>query len=197
MHMHMCMYRICPMYTTPCLLRYTMREPEQLAEQTWKDRFNYGDEDVIADLCNHYDVPLVSMRAALLDAVKADADPTLRLRHFMVDCKHPNGQGHTYLAQLVLSRLLRAAPTAGNNNNQNHDGAGVGASAEASARATCEAASAAAAQRSLPAPFHSDGYARGVSGCLNTKQALLACSPASPAGTLDCLIAATTINLIA
>jgi len=33
----------------------------------------------------------------------------LRLDRFMVDCKHPNAQGHAFLAQLVLARLVDAA----------------------------------------------------------------------------------------
>ena len=86
--------------------KVSMSEPEQRAEQTWEDRFNYGDEDAISRLCTHYGVPLVSMRSALLDAVRTDASPSTRLSHFMIDCKHPSGQGHTYLAQLALARIL-------------------------------------------------------------------------------------------
>ena len=83
--------------------KVSMSEPEQRAEQTWEDRFNYGDEDAISRLCTHYGVPLVSMRSALLDAVRTDASPSTRLSHFMIDCKHPSGQGHTYLCLLYTS----------------------------------------------------------------------------------------------
>ena len=72
----------------------------------WEDTFHSHDEDTIAQLAQHYDIPLVSMRAALLRAVRENREPTLRVPHFQYDCLHPNGQGHTYLAQLVLGRLL-------------------------------------------------------------------------------------------
>jgi len=62
-----------------------------------------ADEDDIAALCAHYNVPLVSMRAALVQAVRAGA---VAIPTFMNDCKHPNGVGHTFLAQLILQRLL-------------------------------------------------------------------------------------------
>jgi len=62
-----------------------------------------SDEDEIAALCRHYSVPLVSMRAALVGAVRAGA---IAIPTFMNDCKHPNGVGHTFLAQLILHRLL-------------------------------------------------------------------------------------------
>jgi hypothetical protein len=65
-------------------------------------------------LCRHYNVPLVSMRAALLEAVRSDRDPPqFRLPNFMLDCQHPNAQGHSYMAQLILSRLRRAVREAG------------------------------------------------------------------------------------
>ena len=62
-----------------------------------------ADEDDIAALCAHYDVPLVSMRAALVGAVRAGS---MAIPSFMNDCKHPSGVGHTFLAQMVLHRLL-------------------------------------------------------------------------------------------
>ena len=64
-----------------------------------------ADEDAIATLCRHYDVPLVSMRAALVGAVRAGS---IGIPTFMNDCKHPTGAGHTFLAQLILHRLLHA-----------------------------------------------------------------------------------------
>ncbi|KAL1503500.1 hypothetical protein AB1Y20_011981 [Prymnesium parvum] len=69
----------------------------------WRDSLG-ADEDAIAALCRRYDVPLVSMRAALVDAVRAGA---ISIPSFMTDCKHPSGVGHTFLAQLILQRLLR------------------------------------------------------------------------------------------
>ena len=48
----------------------------QWAAQTWgqqpgaSDQLN-ADEDAVAALCKHYNVPLVSQRAALLDSVAA------------------------------------------------------------------------------------------------------------------------------
>ena len=127
----------------------SMDEPEQRAEQTWQDRFNFGDEDAIATICRHYDVPLVSMRSSLLEAVRTGTDPRLAVRHFMVDCKHPSGQGHTYLAQLALWRLMHAP----------------GGATQASAGEVCAASS--TRVRQLPPPYHSNGWPRGVSRCVN------------------------------
>jgi hypothetical protein len=156
----------------------SMDEPEQRASQTWEDRFNFGDEDAIARLCTHYNVPLVSMRSALLEEVKKGADPTLALRHFMVDCKHPSGQGHTYLAQLVLWRLLhgigattaRSPSLASSSSATSSAGgasAGDGDSTTDAEDLTCEAASTRAAARMLPTPVYSDGWPRGASRCVN------------------------------
>ena len=50
----------------------SLHEPEQLAVQEWRDVFFHGAEDHIAKLCSWYGVPLVSVRAALLDAAKAN-----------------------------------------------------------------------------------------------------------------------------
>ncbi|KAL1495257.1 hypothetical protein AB1Y20_017118 [Prymnesium parvum] len=83
-----------------------LASPAQRRVQTWNDSFNFGDEDAIARLCQHYNVPLVSMRGALFRAVVDDAAAHTRLGSFMSDCKHPNSQGHTYIAQLILGRIL-------------------------------------------------------------------------------------------
>ena len=133
-----------------------MTEAEQLDEQTWSDRFNFGDEDAIAALCKHYNVPLVSMRSALLAAVKANRDgkfdPTLAVRYFMIDCKHPSGQGHTYLAQMVLARLLGGGD----------EGAVLSpAAAILEQQRSCAAASEESQQPTLPPPLHADGLPRG------------------------------------
>lgn len=79
---------------------------EQRQQQSWRDLANDGDEDAIARLCAHYGVPLVSMRAALLPAVRSGA---VRLRRVMSDCRHPSGVGHTMLAQVAMTRLLLGA----------------------------------------------------------------------------------------
>ena len=67
-----------------------------------------ADEDEISSLCAHYNVPLVSMRSALVDAVREGA---VGIPSFMNDCKHPSGVGHTFLAQMILQRILQP-PTA-------------------------------------------------------------------------------------
>ena len=80
-----------------------LASPAVRADQSWRSTQLFDDEDAIARVCRHYGVPLVSMRAALLGAVR---DGSIRLSSFTGDCKHPNEQGHLYLAQLVLERLL-------------------------------------------------------------------------------------------
>ena len=61
-------------------------------------------ERYIAAICAYYHVPLVSFVAGLSSQVRNN---TLHPMHFMLDCRHPSGQGHTLLAQLMLARLLR------------------------------------------------------------------------------------------
>ena len=109
--------------------------------QVWTDIYNERDEDKLAAISVYYDLPLVSMRAALLGAVREDKQEHTRAPYFMIDCKHPNGQGHTYLAQLVLGRLLAATP--------------------ATSPATC----AAAAQPPLPVPMMRHGAPLSSSAC--------------------------------
>ena len=173
--------------------KVSMSEPEQRAEQTWEDRFNYGDEDAISRLCTHYGVPLVSMRSALLDAVRTDASPITRLSHFMIDCKHPSGQGHTYLAQLALARIL--GPSSGVSGGTSTAGsAGGGGGSDSTATRTGGAAVTSSSSRGrlhqfaercsegeatfpegrggvtaarLPSPMYPNGYPRGVSRCVN------------------------------
>lgn len=79
------------------------------SDQQWEDQDPRGDEDRVAELCRYYDVPLVSMRAALLEPVRRGA---VRLDEFMVDCRHPKAQGHLAMARAVLDRLLRTRPLA-------------------------------------------------------------------------------------
>jgi len=68
-----------------------------------------SDEDAIASLCRHYGVPLVSMRGGTLSAVRRGA---LTTPSFMRDCRHPTGQGHTFLAQSALQRIVAPPPGA-------------------------------------------------------------------------------------
>ena len=64
----------------------------------------------MAELCRHYNIPLVSMRAALLDAVRSGKVP---LASFMQDCRHPNREGHLAMAHAVIERLRSTRPPAG------------------------------------------------------------------------------------
>lgn len=72
--------------------------------QSW----SRADEDAVASLCRYYNVPLVSMRAAFfapgsnttLDGIYQNPGV------YMADKAHPNAQGHTYLAQFILKRML-------------------------------------------------------------------------------------------
>lgn len=99
-----------------------------------------ADEDAIAALCAHYRVPLVSMRSALVDAVR---NGDIAIPMFMNDCKHPTGAGHTFLAQLILHRLLQAPASAGGDTSHDAhdaealerggDGAGGGGGVESGA----------------------------------------------------------------
>ena len=148
-------YRKC--WRGPRRSEFNMTEPYQLDEQTWEDRFNFGDEDAIAKMCKHYDVPLVSMRSSLLAAVKAnrgrERNRALELRHFMIDCKHPSGQGHTYLAQMVLARLLRDA-----------------SGGDTVSSPSCGAANFGFLRQQLPPPIHAEGQPYGISQCVNGAQ---------------------------
>jgi len=72
-------------------------------DQMWEDQDPRGDEDRVAAICRHYNVPLVSMRAGLLAAVRTGSTP---LRSFMRDCRHPNDRGHAAMARAVVDRLL-------------------------------------------------------------------------------------------
>ena len=90
-----------------------LQSEAQRAIQTWNQTGLDGDndEDRIRGVCELYRLPLVSMRAALLKRVRT-ASPDQSLHHlssFMGDCKHPNPQGHVFLAQMLLSRLIHAA----------------------------------------------------------------------------------------
>lgn len=76
------------------------------ASQVW----NGTDEDAVATICKHYALPLVSLRAALFDgrhliAARRVLSPEWP-GELLFDDKHVNELGHTYLAQLILARLL-------------------------------------------------------------------------------------------
>ena len=80
--------------------------------QLWDVPFAFArdNENMVAAVCRQYDIPLVSMRAALLTNTSEPQPPPagVPLGSFMQDKRHPNAQGHTFLAQLVLARLLAA-----------------------------------------------------------------------------------------
>jgi hypothetical protein len=111
-----------------------------------------ADEDEIAKLCAHYDVPLVSMRSALVGAVRTGE---IALPSFMSDCKHPTGAGHSFLAQLVLHRLLHAPPLVSSDasspppSSSSSSSSSVAADDAAVATGRC-----APDARALPAPFY-------------------------------------------
>ena len=117
-----------------------------------------ADEDAIAALCKHYEVPLVSMRSALVDAVRHG---DIAIPAFMNDCKHPTGAGHTFLAQLILHRLLEAPVTAaaGDTSHDAHDAAAMAASAGGgTAAATAAACAVQPAARGRPPELRAPYY---------------------------------------
>ncbi|KAL1530062.1 hypothetical protein AB1Y20_000984 [Prymnesium parvum] len=68
------------------------------------DRTQYEeDESSIAEICRRLDVPLVSMRAAVLPEVRSGR---LNLTTLAYDCKHLYHGGHGVLAQIILHLLL-------------------------------------------------------------------------------------------
>ena len=66
-------------------------EPQSAAEQK------------VRRLCRHYGIPVVSLRAGLAERLRTRSS---RFEDLMLDCRHPSGDGHTLLAQMVLARLL-------------------------------------------------------------------------------------------
>ena len=136
-----------------------------------------ADEDAIATLCRHYDVPLVSMRSALVDAVRAGAIP---IPAFMNDCKHPTGVGHTFLAQLILHRMLHP-PGSDAVQQQHHEAADAAAmdnpAAAPSASSSASSASSSsgcqppATKRVLPEPHYgAQGREMASSVCARGEQ---------------------------
>ena len=144
----------------------------QRSIQTWNDTgMQDDDEDRIAEICATYHLPLVSMRAALLQPVRAGSAPLHQLRAFMVDCKHPNEQGHVLLAQMLLSRLVHAA-----------DAAPERAPCEVAPSLMPSATASAMARRDLPqAVYASSGVAQAGARCV-TGSALSSLLAATPSG---------------
>jgi hypothetical protein len=63
-------------------------------------------ESAIERVCRHYSIPLVSLRRAIGDEL---GGPPFVPSNFLKDCAHPNPQGHSWLAQLLVHALRRAA----------------------------------------------------------------------------------------
>lgn len=150
---------------------YTFRNPHC----RWRDLQSWNAstaEEAIAALCRHYDVPLVSMRAALFangSALTAQGETLLTAAAYMgkeegkKDSKiHPGPVGHTHLAQYVVSRVLCATPAARHCCEQQHR-------AHSQAAWTTHGHKAADAEDAwhLPLPLlrHGREFARGASIC--------------------------------
>ena len=88
------------------------------------------------------------MRGALLQAVVDGGAAETRLPFFMNDCKHPISQGHTYMAQLIIGRILATETAAG-----------------ARRRATCKPLLQPATAPKLPEPISADGWPLPSSRC--------------------------------
>ena len=105
-----------------------------------------------------WQVPLVSTRAALLDAVRDDLSLPTRLSAWHGDCRHPSQLGHTYLAQLVVERIMQAASSVA-----------ARPAPSATERAAAERAAAeGAAAAPLPPPVHGNvGLPSRASVCVH------------------------------
>ena len=78
-------------------------------DQQWADQDPRGDEDRIAEICRHYNLPLVSVRSALLGAVRSGTVP---LRAFMHDCRCENSPDAVCPTPSVCARRLRGTQPA-------------------------------------------------------------------------------------
>ena len=90
-HRPACLCKTLPQLVDTCAWRLA-------SEQT-------ADAKFLTMIAARYGVPVVSLWSAGL----AKPEMLPRMGSFMTDCRHPNGQGHTYLAQLIVASLLRSA----------------------------------------------------------------------------------------
>ena len=99
-------------FTTECMSEQHICEQ---SGRTLRHAPGSSSESAIERVCSHYGLPLVSLRRALSDDI---GRPPLTIASFMKDCAHPNPQGHSFLAQLIVHALRRTAAAASHAHHQ-------------------------------------------------------------------------------